>query len=112
MVWRRDIDEEFVVDGPEAFGAVVVVHPGLAGVQPGWWDPFDVAVGVDSRGPTSWPDHAVIRSARKPQLVDVGLSVVRPVSGGVVNLTAVGTQGAAGFRAPALPGDQHDSLRW
>jgi hypothetical protein len=54
----------FVVGWAESFGAVVVVDSGLAGVQLWRWDPFDVVVSVDPRGPTVGPDHAIIGSAR------------------------------------------------
>ncbi len=90
---------------------MVVVDAGLAGVEVGWGDPFDVAVGVDGGGPAAvFVDEAVVGSAGQCQLVDVGVAVVGPVAQRVVDLAAVGGYGAAGFGAAAVAGDEHDPL--
>ncbi len=90
---------------------MVVVDSGLAGVQLWRWDPFDVVVGVDPGGPAAGADHAVVGSARQAELVDIGLSVIGPIAGGVMDLAAVGGHGAARFCAAPVAGDEHDPLR-
>ena len=45
----------FIGWAEESFGAVVVVDPGLAGVQLWGWCPFDFAAGVDGGGPAASP---------------------------------------------------------
>ena len=94
------------------FGAVIVVKPGLAGVQLRWRHPFDLAVLVHPGGPAANPaDDAVVGAAREAEFVDVGVAALSPIGRDVMHLRAVGADGAARFGASTITGNQHDPLR-
>jgi hypothetical protein len=81
-----------------------VVDPGLAGVQLWGWGPFDFAAGVDGGGPAVLVDHAVVGSAGQAEFVDVGVAAVDPIGHHVMDLAAVGPDGAARFGAATIAG--------
>ena len=86
---------------------VVVVDAVLPDVQLGWGDPLDCAV-ADGDVPTVFGE-SVVPAAGQNELGDVGVPAVLPADG-VVDLAAVPGDPAAGERAPAVPGEQHDPL--
>ena len=85
------------------------VDSGLAVVEVGWWDPFGVAVGVFSGGPTLFGE-LVVGATAKAEVVDVG-DGVGGVGVVVVGLAQIAGHGAAGERTPTVFGVEHDSLR-
>lgn len=101
----------FVGVDQRAVGVVVGVDAGLAGVEWGWWDPFDGAVVADADLPALFGE-AVVRAAGQHFDVDVGLSMVFDPALDVMDLTAVARHGAAGVGASAVTRVQHDPLSW
>ncbi len=90
---------------------MVVVDAILAVVQTRRRAPFDIAVCIDGGGVAAvGVDHEIVGLAGQGHLVDVGVAAVGPIRGGVMDLAAVGADGAARFGAAAVAGDQHDAL--
>ena len=92
----------------EAFGVVVGVGAGLAGVEFWGWDPLH-ALGCDGDGPAVFGE-AVVGWAGQDFFVDVGVAVVFDPALGVVDLGAVGGDGAAGFGAAAVSCVEDDAV--
>ena len=89
---------------------VVVVHPGLTGVEVGGWEPLGAAVFTFSGAPAGLFDESVVGWAGQGERVDVGGAVVGGPAVDMVGFTPVARRGAAGFCAAAVFGVEHDPL--
>jgi len=76
----------------------------MASVQARRRDPLGSTVFALSRFPAAIFNEAVVGSAGQGEVVDVGVSAVGPVLGGVVYLAPVDGDVAAGVSAPAFGG--------
>src|SRR5271156_7222846 len=84
------------------------VDPRLPPVEMRRWDPLGVAVGIFAGGPALFGEF-VVGAAGQGEVVDVG-DGVGGVGVAVVGLAEVGGHAAAGERASAVFGVQHDSV--
>src|ERR1700676_146833 len=89
---------------------VIVVHPGLAGIQVWWRDPLGAAIFAFPGGPSALFDQAVVGTAGQGEFGDVGGSVVFGPAVDVVGLTPVARGGAARPGAAAVERMQNDAL--
>ena len=85
-----------VVGDEVALRVVIVVHPRLAGVELGWWDPFSAAIFAFSGAPTACFDAAVVGAAGQGVIGGVGLTALDPIGDGVVDLAVTGRRRTAG----------------
>ena len=94
-------------------GVVVGVGAGLlVRVDRGGGDPFDAPVAAAAGPPLvgAGVEQAVMAVTRPPEVVDVGVAALGPVTHDMVGLGEIAGGAAARIRAAAVSGVQHDAL--